>query len=139
MFEDYFKTPLLRRFVCVEFRILAFKLLHHGYVSDGTLWLNLFTSFISVHIILICSFMIFILYSRASISFNSCESDEKLSILVRKMCGGLAILPILTVILALSSSSSSSSKELVRSTSLLRWYLFIFGCFRNVDITVLFR
>jgi len=43
--------------------------------------------------ILICSFMIFISYLSMATFFNSCENDEKLSILATKMDGGLAIFP----------------------------------------------
>jgi len=86
---------------------------------------------------LICSFMIFISYSPA-ISFNSCKSDEKLSILATKMDGSLAIFLILILVLVSSSSSSCASKELVIGTDLLGCYLVIFGCFRGVDISALF-
>jgi len=77
--------------------------------------------------ILICLFMTFISYSAVVIFFNNYENDEELSTLAIKMDGGLAIFPILTLVLASSSSSSSLSKELVVGTSLLGWYLFIFG------------
>jgi len=125
------KAPLLLRFVCVEFHILTFKLLK----------LTMFTYAMQLYgWILICLFITFISYSPAAISFNSCESDEKLS-LAKRMDGDLAIFSKdITLVFTPSSSSSSPSKELIIDTGLLGWWLLdIFGCFRGVDITGLFR
>jgi len=75
VFENYFETSLLLRFVYVKFRVLAFKFFHYTDVSMELLgW------------ILICSlFIIFISYSPMANFFNSYESNEKLSILAIKM------------------------------------------------------
>jgi len=39
--EDYSKTSLLLRFICVKFRVLTFKLFHDVYICDVALWLDL--------------------------------------------------------------------------------------------------
>jgi len=113
------------------------------YVWNSTfLLISSFTMFMcAMHYggILICLFMTFISYSPVAISFNSCESDEKLSV-AKKMGRGLTIFSKdIIFVFASSSSSSSLSKELIIDTGLLGWYLFIFGCFQSVDITGLFR
>jgi len=125
VFQNYFKAPLLLRFVCVEFCILA--------LSSFTMFTHAMEVFGRI---LVCSFMFFILYSSAAISFNSCESDEKLLILSRKVDGRLSVFSTLTLVLASSRFSSNPSKELAVNTGLLSWYLLYFGyVFRYESLT----
>jgi len=91
--------------------------------------------------ILFCSlFLIFISHLPTAISFSRCEKDEKLSILVPKVGGGLIVSFNLILISVSSSSSLSSLKELIIDTGLFAWYLLIFGyLYLSVDISRLFR
>jgi len=80
---NYFRTPFLLWFICVEFRVLAFcSFTMFTCAMEFFFW------------ILIRSFIIFISYSSAVTSFSSCDNDEKLLILATKMDGGLAMFSI---------------------------------------------
>jgi len=88
--------------------------------------------------------MIFISYSLAAISFNSCENDEKLSTLATiygaKIYGGYLFNSYLSY---LSYHVGAHIIELLlkslEEVSRHGWYLFIFGCSRGVDISGLLR
>jgi len=86
--------------------------------------------------ILICPFMIFILYLLTAISFNSCESDEKLSTLAIRMGGSLTVFSIhfgaYVVELFLKSFEGVGNRH--RFTWLMPVH---FGCFRGIRYYVI--